>query len=87
MIFAATRTCAYWSPEVSEAKAIALVKLGQIYGLEEVILESDYKILIYQLPKGATCLPDLDFVLGDTLATRFLLNPLIGCMSKEIATP
>lgn len=80
MIFAATkRTCAYWPPEVAEAKAIAVVELGRKYGLKEVIL-------INRISKGATWLPDLDFVLGDILATRFLLNPLVGHVSKGIAT-
>lgn len=79
MIFIATRrTRAYWPSEVAEAEVIAVaVRLGQIYGLKEVILESDCKLLITRLSKEPTYLTDLDSVLDDILATSVYIKYVI----------
>ncbi|XP_021717256.1 uncharacterized protein LOC110685101 [Chenopodium quinoa] len=69
LIVAATRRHrAFWSPEISEAKALLFaLKLGRRYGFQEVILESDCKLIIEKLTKKSAAL-EMDMVLGDILA-------------------
>ncbi|XP_048494767.1 uncharacterized protein LOC125494918 [Beta vulgaris subsp. vulgaris] len=71
VLFAAVRRVrAHWSAEIAEAKAIEMaLRLGQRYGLKEVIVESDCQTVVSRLSKNAIFLSDLDVVLHSILSS------------------
>lgn len=69
ILWAVTRRVkAFWPPEVAEAKAIMFaLKTGRKFGVQDIILESDCKLVIDRLSKSAISSMELDTVLGDIL--------------------
>ncbi|KAL2927127.1 Peroxidase 66 [Bienertia sinuspersici] len=72
------RTKAYWPPPVAEAKVLCFgVSLGRRFGLNKVIIESDYQEIVMRLTKGAIHLTDLDAILWDVLAMCTCFSNLV----------
>ncbi|XP_010665605.1 uncharacterized protein LOC104882889 [Beta vulgaris subsp. vulgaris] len=71
VLFSASRRIrAYWTPEIAEAKAIAVaVRLGKHFGFKEVIFESDCQVVINRLSSNAIFLSDLDSILHEILSS------------------
>ncbi|XP_021754609.1 uncharacterized protein LOC110719936 [Chenopodium quinoa] len=95
IIFVATRrTRAFWPLEVDEAKALFhALRLGKKYHLQHIILESDCKVVIDCLSKGATFAADIGTVLCNILSLCTNFNSVIwshvtcdgNCVANSLA--
>ncbi|XP_048501337.1 uncharacterized protein LOC125497714 [Beta vulgaris subsp. vulgaris] len=83
--FAASRRVrAFWSPEIAEAKAIEMgVRLGQRFGLENVVVESDCQTVINRLRKTSFFHSDLDNILSSIFSSSICFNSLVWSHVKR----
>ncbi|XP_010678557.1 uncharacterized protein LOC104894089 [Beta vulgaris subsp. vulgaris] len=85
VLFAASRRVrAHWPVEIAEGKALLMaVRLAKRFGYDNVVLESDSKVLISRLSKAMVYFSDLDAVLEDILMSSSCFNSLFWSHVKR----